>query len=426
MLARALASAVLWLLALAPLTSQVAYDVYVDGVHPARILVAADERHGEYRYGEGPAEVLALEGGCDAGACKLVAVDSALALRFTFARDSLTGTLRLGDGRERLLVGTRRYDLNAPLVDHCGGASWLRSYGSVDDGYALALVRLPGRRLRGTLHVRSLATSFAASGEVDDAGDLIVRLARTDGTAAGRLDATPESDGSLVAGLSLDLGASRSAALPVRLAIADSLGLTCLQEGGTRDLTYPLTGSERADLELARRVRLWWSALTVEPAPAAPEEPETPGRHGEATGWFEPVRLDDQYLSGWQHLRLPDGRTESHAVTIDRQRGRLLRGSMALSGSRRERDAMRTAARRHAVDAHPLHDDDGFRAWAEGQTLAEFAVAEEGLAFGGEHHPVYGQLRWTEPWESLEPSRGLAALLPDWLRGWIGVPAERE
>ena len=62
----------------------------------------------------------------------------------------------------------------------------------------------------------------------------------------------------------------------------------------------------------------------------------------------------------------------------------------------------------------------------EGQTLAEFAIAREGLAFGGEHHPVYGQLRYTEPWESLQPSRGLVDLLPDWLRGWIGVPAERE
>ena len=415
-LAAALLAAAL-LAAAAAATAQTAYDVFVDGIHPARISVDDDGRGGAYRYGDGPGEALALAGACDRLACALTAVDSALSVRFTRSPTSLEGVLRLGDGRELLLVGTRRYaGADAPLPDACAGGLWLRGYRSADEGYDLALARLPAGRLAGTLHVRALATSFPASGAVDADGALALDLTRVDGAPAGHLAAEPADSGALAVTLALDAGDGRAAEVPLALARTDDLALGCLQAGGTRDLAFPRVGVARADLELGRRVRLWWSALTEEAAAGA-----------RASGWFEPVRLGEDYLSGWQHLRLPDGRAESHAVTVDRARGRLLRGTASLAGSRREREALRTEARARAEAAHPLADDPAFRAWAADQSLAEFVVAREGLTFGGEHHPVYGQLRWTEPWDALAPSRGLVDLLPEWLRGWVGgVPAERE
>ena len=402
------------------LSAQTGYDVFVEGVFPARVVIDEGDRSGRYRYGSAAEASLALRGSCTAGHCVFVAVDSALALHFTHDGDTLAGHLRLGDGRELPLGGRRRYDLSAPLLTGCADGAWLRAFASVDDAYALVLARHPGGRTRGTLYVRATDESLAANGTVVG-GRFALELAGPGGALAGSIAGDDIAADTLLGALSL-LGTEGSdTGAAVALALDEALDLGCLQADGRRGLVYPVAGDAGADLDLRRRVRLWWRAL--EPAAGvAPAE----GSAAVASGWFEPVRLDANYLSGWQHLRLPDGRTESHAVTVDRERGRLLRGSMSLAGSRREREARRTAARRRAIVAHPLSADEAFRTWADTQVLAEFAVARDGLAFGGEHHPVYGQLRWTEPWESLEAGHGLVDLLPDWLRGWIGgVPAER-
>ena len=133
----------------AGLSAQTGYDVFVEGVFPARVVIDEGSLGGRYRYGSAAGASLALRGSCTAGDCVFVAVDSALALHFAHDGDTLAGRMRLGDGRELPLAGRRRYGLSAPLLTGCAEGAWVRAYASADDAYALVLARHPGGRTGG-------------------------------------------------------------------------------------------------------------------------------------------------------------------------------------------------------------------------------------------------------------------------------------
>lgn len=367
------------------------YEGLLDGIHPLSLKLAPQSPAAELRFGS--AAAVRFVGGCDDRACAYRAVDTALAWTATQVGDTLRGTLRDGAAREQPFLVVRG-GLPAEAV-----ARWVRTWQmpATDSTAALevTLASLGGARVLGTVFLGAYATSFRAEG-LTEGDSLALRLRRFDGAPVGALTLAstgPSGFAGEVAGRLLVEGAAE----PVTLALAHELATGTLRRDGRYDLVYPLAPTQRASDAIAARAVALWDQL-----------PELGER---ATGWFEPTRVDESVISGWLHLRGERG-GRSLAVNVNPRSGRSIRPAV-VTGGRRQRLAAEEAAYERAVQQHPLAGDEAFAAWARTQQLDGFALAREGVVYGSDDHPVYGQLRWVEPWDRFELRREL----PYWVKG---------
>lgn len=367
--------------------------------------------------------------------------DTALVLRARLAGDTLVGVLRDGGGHERSVLAqaytaarerlpvapsARASDpaewvrqlrgrirlgprdttppprsaaaFPADFLTACGSDKWVRAYVSAGDAYRLTLAKLPGGRLRGSLHVAATATTLLVDGAATPRGAAL-SLTRVSGAPAGALAIAAETaaDGAAAGGMGVRLSAKLTlgdAPRDLRLSLTESLALDCRQSGGRWDLLLPADGG---------------SPATPPPLPLVQAAPRTLAEFadrrwgelldagGRGSGWFEPHRLDADVLSGLVHLRAGDYR-RTYALNLDRRSGRLIPARRLAAGPKRDR-AAGAAYRTAAVEAsHPLRHDADFRAWLASAPLTHVVVLGEGLAYATDRHPVYGTAAWVTPW----------------------------
>ena len=385
----ALVGVPLLLLSQKPAPGQRYFQGLLEGVHPARLQIDARSPAATLTYAN--AQTVEFVGGCNDGECAYRAIDTALALHFVIEGVSLRGTQRNGLGLEqRLAFSEVAPDL--PMIAACDDGKWLRRY--TDRDYTLVVASLAEGNLLGTLHLHGPATSLSVSGTIDESGGAQLTARRYDGTPAGTLTVNASSladDANSLAGALVLRGTTTT----LTLGLATRLAMGCYQADNRFDLIYPLAPTTRGSDQIVNRVNDIWEALPELGAPAS--------------GWFEPTRADADLISGWLHLTGQRG-ARSYAVNINPRTGRTIKANV-LVGARRSRNAIRSQARERAIARHPLRDVEGFAAWIEAQDFAGCAVVEEGIAYASDRHPVFGQLRYVEPWSTYATKREV----PDWL-----------
>lgn len=401
------------------------YVGYVEDVFP---FALKRETSGEARFWVGAVDagVVAREDCTVDGACRFTAVDTALALVGHLTDGRFAGALRDGSGREREvlaeaylgprvpvaipappqpptaipsewvgLLGQRvRRTLGRPVatprsttafpegfLEACGSEKWLRVWRHAGNGSRLTVARLTGGRLAGSLYLGEVGRTVRADGYLRDGG-LRLQLTRLDGSPVGVLRGAFEAGGGGLA-VYLDVGAGP---VPIDLALAESTRLSCRQHAGTLDVLLP-GGALDGDGALATYADQEYRRLA--------------GAGESGSVWFEPLRLDEEVLSGFVHIRT-DARDETRALTFDRVTGRLVPARRFASGPRRERDLAAVRRLGLAAATHPLRDDPDFRRWLMSADLARVCVIEEGLAYATARHPVYGAVRWVAPWAALD------------------------
>ncbi len=374
-------------------TAQTSYIGFVDGAHPFKLVLNGDGITGSFSS-QASSEGIDLVGACTGQTCKFSGRDTAFVLNFVLDKGQLTGTISLGNGRVQQLTAQPAL-ATAQLPTTCATGKWLRTYTAEEGEHLLTIAALPGQRILGSLFVRARNTSYGVDGNIRDQG-LELSLSKAGGLPSiGQLTLKLPADSSqltsahgvfYLGGDSLALGFELSQNLP----------MGCLTANDQTELVYPLTQNPRANATIGALASDWWKALTQ--APATP-----------ASGWFEPTRIDAQIISGWMHFVSDDG-YHTEAINISLANGKPLR-SKQLVGPRRGRKDLQNTARKHAIAHAKLSHVRGFTEWARHQAFDNIVASPEGLTFGSNYHPLYGQLTHTEPWAALPHSKRLAAWL---------------
>jgi len=178
----------------------------------------------------------------------------------------------------------------------------------------------------------------------------------------------------------------------VELALSEEEALTCLQAAGRYDIVHPvLEGTSYRSLPSK-----FWKEVDVQQSD-----------YGHA--WFEPTLFNAHVISGWMHQEGPNGQT-SEAINLLRDKRSKLKQATLL-GSKRTRTQLLSVQKDRAIEQHPLRLDEAFHSWAEELDFSKFTLTTEGLSFGSDRHPVYGQLQSIIPWRELPK----ADSLPNWL-----------
>ena len=461
------------LLTRGPLGAQTDFYGALDDVHPLRLTLPDDGPRARLWIGSATVEI-ALEGWCEAGTCAYDAIDTALALRFFRTADErLIGTATAGDGRPRALeahayagpsvalelateappaqrsvvpaafanllparlrapraaradsmLAAFSEEVFAPdFLQRCGSDKWVSAYSTAGAEHRLTLATLPGQRVLGSLYLASVHTTLLVQGEREGRA-IHLAVARPDGTPAGelRLAADSTSVDWERASATLDLGGGPQA---LRLAVVERVPLGCRQADGRFDLVMPLA-------DVSAPLPSTPEATTERDLPQLGWTAWTAMRQGDAQsgqGWFEPLRLDGDVLSGWLHVQTP-GAFATYPVNLNRRTGYLLGDALLSAGPARPRRRELSRHLRTAVAAHPLRDDPRFRDWMDGEAFAETAAAvtAEGLAYATARHPVYGRLVYVEPWGELPAELAAAVAFLDTHPRPLPppAPAERE
>ena len=278
---------------------------------------------------------------------------------------------------------------------------WVSAWTTAADDHRLTLATLPSQRMRGSLYLASVQTTFFLQGE-RSGREVHLEVSQPDGLPVGELTLLADSTAADWERLSakLDLGAGPRT---LRLALAERVPLGCRQADGRYDLVMPFadvtaalpsTPEPTTEMDLPQLGWLVWQSMHD-------QDPAI------AQGWFEPLRLDDDLLSGWLHVQTSTS-FASYPLNFNRRTNYLIGEALFRAGPRRARQQELSRSFRTTVASHPLRDDKSFRQWLERQTFHDVVVLHEGLSYATDRHPVYGRLVWIEPWSSLSPEAAAA------------------